>query len=630
MEPVIFNGHFGWLHPAHGNKGVVLCNPFGHEAMWLHRAMRELAQRLAARGVPVLRFDYLGTGDSADCGNFLCPTAWAVEVSQAIDFLRSITGIDCVCLAGFRLGATVAAWAARKKQIESIAMLAPVRSTRLFLREMDILNRAWREAADVDESHDQTPPGARDIFGHRFSAHSLDAIGNLDLCSSGQAPAPRILIAHSGLRDGSHELGAHFEANGARVESIDFENYARVLQTAWLSELPALMLDKVADWLSVGVEARVRAPAMTVDANPVLVTPFAVESPQHVGGGGIFSILCEPAMRDLTPEHTPVLLIANTAATHHVGDGRFGVELGRGLAKLGFASLRIDARGLGDSGDVTHGAAPNRTVLDVIGEDLAFAADWLIGRGYRDVIVIGICSGAYTALQATKLNRGVRGLVMINPAAFVLPEGCTMLGAAERKLGSPRAYLRSMLRASKWHKVFRGHARLGPPMRTLLRHAAAHMQDLLAAWSSETLCYATDSHKVRKLFQRLDSNGVHVRLLFSPRDHSIGELHRHFGVHGRRLRTLARADTLIVPNMDHEVLSRTARADVLAVCEGLLRAVHRIAVEGKSISSLPRAAGAEPASHPINAGGGVRIDRVRAARRKSGLPPDSPRAKNSA
>ncbi|MFM0555971.1 alpha/beta fold hydrolase [Paraburkholderia sediminicola] len=629
MEPVIFNGHFGWLHPADGNKGVVLCNPFGHEAVWLHRAMRELAQRLAARGAPVLRFDYLGTGDSADCGNYLCPTAWADEVGEAIDFLKSNTGVERVCLAGFRLGATVATWAAHKRQIESIAMLAPVRSPRLFLREMDILNRTWRETAGADESHDQTPPDARDIFGHRFSARALEAIGNLDLCS-GQAPAPRILIAHSGLRDGSQELGVHFEANGACVESIDFDNYAQVLQTAWLSELPASMLDKVADWLSVGVEARVRAPAVTVDANPVLVTPFVIESPQHVGDGGVFSILCEPAMRRLAPEHTPVLLIANTAATHHVGDGRFGVELGRELAKLGFASLRIDARGLGDSGDVTHDVAPGQTVLDAIGEDLSLAADWLIGRGYRDVIVIGICSGAYTALQATKLNRSVRGLVMINPAAFVLPEGCTMLGAAERRLGSPRAYLRSMLRAGKWLEVIRGHARLGPPMRTLLRHAAAHMQDLVATWSSESLCSATDSHKVRKLFQRLDAHGVHVRLLFSPRDHSIGELHMHFGVHGRRLRKLARAQTLIVPNMDHEVLSRTARADVLAVCEGLLSAAHRIAVAGKNISPAPGAAAVVLGSHPANAGDGVRIDRVRAVRRQSGLPPGSRRPKNSA
>ncbi|WP_042300813.1 hypothetical protein [Paraburkholderia kururiensis] len=54
MRPVVFNGHAGWLHDAEGGEGVVLCNPAGHEAMWLHQAIRHLAIDLAARGVPVL------------------------------------------------------------------------------------------------------------------------------------------------------------------------------------------------------------------------------------------------------------------------------------------------------------------------------------------------------------------------------------------------------------------------------------------------------------------------------------------------------------------------------------------------------------------------------------------------
>jgi pimeloyl-ACP methyl ester carboxylesterase len=627
MKPVVFNGHFGWLHPADGNKGVVLCNPFGHEAMWLHQAMRELAQRLAARGVPVLRFDYLGTGDSADRESFLCPTDWADEVSGAIDYLRSITGIERVSLAGFRFGATVAAWAARKNEIESIAMLAPVRSTRLFLREMNILNQTWREGAGADESHDQTPPGARDIFGHRFSAHALETIGNLDLCNEPQVPAQRILIAHSGLRDGSQELSADFEANGACVESMAFENYAQVLQTAWLSELPELLLNRVADWLSAGVEPCVRAPAVTVDASPVLVTPFAIELPQHVADGSIFSILCEPAMRRSAPEHTPVLLIANTAATHHVGDGRFGVELGRGLAKLGFASLRIDARGLGDSSCAARSGAAGQTVLDAIGDDLSLAVNWLVRRGYRHIVVFGICAGAYAALQGTRLNRAVRGLVMVNPVGFILPAGCTMRDAAERRLGSPRAYLRSMVRAGKWLEVIRRRVRLRPVARTMWRHAVAQAQGMLAAWSGEALCSATESQQVRKLFQRLDADGVHIRLLFSPRDHSLDELYMHFGVHGPRLKQLSRVRTHIVRNMDHEVLNRIAREHVLAVCEEFLREAFLSAAMNEKISCVPKPVGSVVASLSAQADAGAGKDR--GASRETDMPA-SLQAKKSA
>lgn len=629
MKPVIFDGHFGWLHPADGNRGVVLCNPFGHEALWLHRATRELAERLAARGVPVLRFDYRGTGDSVDGETLLRPSDWASEIVEAIAYLKSVTAIEQVSLAGFRLGATVAALAARRCEVKSIAMLAPVRSLRLFLREMNALHRIWLESACVGQD-DATPPGARDFMGHRVSAEALDAIGNLDLCDEPDIPAHHILIAHSGQPDGSRALSAHYELNGAFVESVDIENYARVLQTSWLSELPEVVLDRVADWLSADVAPGAHAPAATIDANPVLASASAVEYPLQLGARGIFSILCEPATRNLTKEPPPVLLIANTAATQHVGDGRFGVELSRALANRGFASLRVDARGLGD-GHYAAGDHPGQTVLDAIGADLSWAADWLTQRGYRNIVVFGICSGGYTALHVTRLNRVVRGLVMVNPSAFVLPDGCTMQGAAERRLGSPRTYLRSLLRVEKWLEVMRGNARVGPAIRTIWRHAAAHAQDLAAAWSGEKLCPPTDRSKVRALFQRLDANGVHVRLLFSAQDHSIGQFHMHFGMNGRFMDKLARAQAVIVSNMDHEVLSRIARQNVTAVCEEVLRTTHLSAATGGKITTAVRktdGSAIQDYSPPIASLAAKPESPI--ANRKLKMPPTSRRTKDSA
>ena len=57
---------FGWFHPAvpQRRRGAVICSPIGYESILCHRAGRHLAERLAAAGIPALRFDYDGTGDS--------------------------------------------------------------------------------------------------------------------------------------------------------------------------------------------------------------------------------------------------------------------------------------------------------------------------------------------------------------------------------------------------------------------------------------------------------------------------------------------------------------------------------------------------------------------------------------
>jgi alpha/beta superfamily hydrolase len=70
-EPLYFGSEVrarsGWLHRGVGpsSSGVVICNPFGFEVICAHRTLRHLADSLAGAGLPTLRFDYDGTGDSA-------------------------------------------------------------------------------------------------------------------------------------------------------------------------------------------------------------------------------------------------------------------------------------------------------------------------------------------------------------------------------------------------------------------------------------------------------------------------------------------------------------------------------------------------------------------------------------
>src|ERR1700722_18569873 len=106
---------FGWLHSAAqpaaaATVGLIICNPFGDEAIRTHRAIRHLAGAAGDAGVPTLRFDYDGTGDSA--GHDLDPERvghWLDSIHTAADTLRQLSGVTCLCFAGIRLGATLAA-----------------------------------------------------------------------------------------------------------------------------------------------------------------------------------------------------------------------------------------------------------------------------------------------------------------------------------------------------------------------------------------------------------------------------------------------------------------------------------------------------------------------------------------
>src|SRR5215831_2255879 len=104
-------------HPTPGSTsralGVVLCNPVGDDLIRAHRTLRHMAEDLAAAGLPVLRFDFDGTGDSAgderDPGRV---AAWREDVKLAVGEIKQRAGVDRIALVGLKLGGTLAAVAA--------------------------------------------------------------------------------------------------------------------------------------------------------------------------------------------------------------------------------------------------------------------------------------------------------------------------------------------------------------------------------------------------------------------------------------------------------------------------------------------------------------------------------------
>jgi len=132
---------FAWLHrperQAGSDVGLVLCAPFGYEAICAHRSLRSFAEQASKLGIPAIRFDYGGTGDSED----LAPEAdqleaWVKDIQAAAEQLRRRTGVTRIALVGIRLGALLAALASTTVYADALIMIAPVLTGRRYLSEI--------------------------------------------------------------------------------------------------------------------------------------------------------------------------------------------------------------------------------------------------------------------------------------------------------------------------------------------------------------------------------------------------------------------------------------------------------------------------------------------------------------
>lgn len=125
-------------------EGFVFCDAFAEEKLWSQRVMVAFATLLAKRGYWVLRFDYMGNGESE--GDFERSTLSTMisDCRCAVHtLLRTVGSLRKVNVLGLRLGATVAAHAARMEQnIDKLIMWAPLIDGKEYTKELFRINFA--------------------------------------------------------------------------------------------------------------------------------------------------------------------------------------------------------------------------------------------------------------------------------------------------------------------------------------------------------------------------------------------------------------------------------------------------------------------------------------------------------
>ena len=139
------------------------------------------------------------------------------------------------------------------------------------------------------------------------------------------------------------------------------------------------------------------------------------EEPLQFGERGrSLGILTLPSIRPRLEKELPVFVFLSAGLLHRVGPQRLYVRLARELSQMGFASLRVDLAGTGDS--------PARSGLT---NQQSVAADFeeitsILGSRLGDVplVLVGLCSGADNAIRLTLEEPRVVGMVLLDPICF--------------------------------------------------------------------------------------------------------------------------------------------------------------------------------------------------------------------
>ena len=596
MIPVVFNGCFGWLHPASGATGVVMCNAYGHEALLAHRGWRGIAEHLASTGTPTLRFDYRGTGDSLESesdGDRVA--AWIQSIKDAVHYLRAQPGIKRVVLCGVRLGAMLAAVAASESDgIDGLILLAPLFTGREYLRELKLTQRQWRNSAAGHIAAETNTEGYVEALGFRLSPETAERIGALNLLSGKAPKVPRVLVMDSLNVAGVQRLRDYYVAAGVAVEIHDFPDYTRLIGESNYTRAPLLTFDALTSWLNesepVGEDALVLAASVTTptslssyEASPyataVLMGDGFIETACNFGDQGLFGIYCQPGPLSIdraSDTDTPSLrtsiaaldrdvarhgvLFVNTAASHHVGEARMWVEEGRRLARQGVASLRMDVGLLGDSAHAASSVSDGDQHADQSCVDVSMGIDFLVSKGHSIPSAVGICSGAYLVMKAAAQNAALRGALLINQREYALTPALVQRQSRQAFVAPSSVYMRSLKSLEKWERLLSGKIPVATIARELIQRRMQHARRTTTYLIDTLIGRESVRASVRKDFKKLERQGVKVDIKYGDLDIGLEETRLFFGKDFHWLRGLRNVRATIDTTIDHALFLYPARA----------------------------------------------------------------------
>ena len=573
---------FGWVHipETPDGRGAVLCPSIGLEGEASQFAFRSLAAGLADAGCAAIRFDYDGTGDSA--GELSDPDrlkAWLDGIAAAIALLRE-AGATQIHLVGARLGAAFAVRAAEiDGAVESLALWYPWTKGSQFLRYQRALRRMYAVSDDPVSAD-----GGTEIPGFVLDAAVTVDLKDLDGSATGpDVPSTVLIIDAADPKSGVVLRPGAGPDHAVRRAGTDADELFGV------ELMRAAVSRQDIDWIIESIlSTATPTPPPTSGIRPTIrsSTEMAapgggtvIERPVFFGTRRLFGIVTEPAdvggddgsddaprpgRARIRAAGGPVprfasAIFLHAGSLHHVGPGRQWVELGRRWAAAGVRCLRMDLGGVGESPLVGPPGELSSYPPTGLG-DVAEGVHMMAPDDPREVVLLGLCSGAYHSLLAAPSTH-VGGVAVLNPlrlpSALVQQPGSMGDLIAGAPMGNWSGGSDEPPVAARPKRRFLGSLRDSGALKPISRHIPDRVW-----WAANTLSHA--SRPVDAL-QRVVGSGSSLFVILGPDEWpGIGRGRRH------ELQRVARNGVFsmaLVPNLDHNFHVASGRREALQVLD---------------------------------------------------------------
>ena len=561
-------------------SGVVICDPFGIEALAADRTLNHLVAALVAAGVTVLRFAPPGAGDSSDvCVGESIVGPWQRAIASAIELVSGTFGGAPVALLGLRLGATLAAAvAAERNDVDRIVLWAPV-AGRPFTRELKLLGAA----ANTDPTALAVEAG-----GFGLSQSSVDELSPIDIAKLRRRPAPEVLIVDRDDVPGAGKFAVHLRELDASVDAPILPGYSAMrLDDPEEGDIPTAAVDAMVRWI-----ARPRASApmtrpgpapelgdrldLCVDGTAVIETALRIPVKS---GQDLHGILTRPATphRDSVTSELAIALLT-TGSNPCCGPGRLHTRLARHWASLGHTVVRIDRQGVGltelqrmcsldaglgpsgppsapltpkAGGEPTLGSAYDDVHIDDVA---AISHEMRVALGAERIVLIGTCSGAYTAYRAARggrLEANVPALISINQIIFDDHAWTTEADSPAYAIKARYELGQALRHPSRWLDVLRGNTPVIPALRRLARFIALKVRVTCTTGYARLRGHAKPADGVAADMQTIAKHGIGQTYVFDEAETGLGYLRLHTDASMVGLETSGRMRRHVVSGAGH-------------------------------------------------------------------------------